>query len=376
MRFVGTWATAPQPLDEPGFENLTFRMMARTSLAGKTLRVRFSNAHGTAPLTIANASIAARRGEAGIEPSSRRALTFGGGASVVAAAGALVVSDPVDFDLPALADVAITFHVPGRVEAITGHGTARQTNLISPAGDFSAADDVPLGRKIDSWFFVSCIEVAASPATRGIVALGDSLTDANISTPNANARWPDQLARRLVAGRGPHFAGVMNLGIGGNRICHDNPSSDSGLRRFDRDVVAAPGATHLVALLGTNDLRNRLGNPAQEATAAALIAGMRQIAIRAKTAGLKAVVGTLMPFENETFAPGAWTPARDQVRRAVNDWIRGQDVFDALIDFDQALRDPGRPSRLSPAWDCGDHLHPSDAGYLRMGDLIDLGLFD
>ena len=376
MHFTGTWATSPQPLDDSAIENLTLRMMARGSIAGKRARVRFSNAHGEAPLTIADASIALRQGETAIDPATRRALTFGGKTKATIAAGALLLSDPVDMDLHALADIAITFHVPGPVARSTGHGSARQTNYLSPPGNHAAAVEMPIGRSIDSWFFATCVEVETSTATRGIVTLGDSLTDANVSTPNANCRWPDQLARRLVAARGPTFAGVMNQGIGGNRILHDNPNAHSGLRRFDRDVIAQPGATHLIVLLGTNDLRNRRGDPAEEATAPAMIAGLKQMAARAKAAGLKAYVGTLMPYENETFVPGCWTPARERVRLAVNAWIRGNADFDAVIDFEKALRDPENPSKLLPKWDCGDHLHPSDAGYNHMGDAIDLALFD
>jgi lysophospholipase L1-like esterase len=376
MHFTGTWTTSPQPLDHPVIGNVTFRMMARTSIAGKTARVRFSNAHGDAPMKISGATIALRKGETGIEASSRRALTFGGDNAVIIAAGALVVSDPADIDLHALADIAITFHVPGTVKTSTGHGGARQTNYISPPGDHSGAADMPIGQSIDSWFFATCVEVASPATTKGIVTLGDSLTDANISTPNANYRWPDQLARRLVAERGPLFAGVMNQGIGGNRILHDNPNAHSGQRRFDRDALAQPGATHLILLLGTNDLRNRRGDPAEEANAAAMVASMTQIGIRAKAAGLKAYIGTLMPYENETFVPGCWTPAKEKVRLDVNDWIRGNKVFDAVIDFEKALQDPESLSKLLPKWDCGDHLHPSDAGYNHMGDCIDLKLFD
>jgi lysophospholipase L1-like esterase len=376
MHFTGTWTTSPQPLDDSAFENRTLRMMARGSIAGRRARVRFSNAHGETPLTIADANIALRRGEAAIDPATRRALTFGGEATATIAAGALLLSDPVDFELPALADMAITFHVPGPVARSTGHGSARQTNYFSPPGNHAAAVDMPVDRAIDSWFFATCVEVETSTATRGIVTLGDSLTDANVSTPNANHRWPDQLARRLVATRGPLFAGVMNQGIGGNRILHDNPNAHSGLRRFDRDVIAQPGATHLIVLLGTNDLRNRRGDPAEEATTPALIAGLKQMAARARAAGLKAYVGTLMPYENETFVPGCWTPARERVRLAVNAWIRGNTAFDAVIDFEKALQDPANPSKLLPRWDCGDHLHPSDEGYDHMGDAIDLGLFE
>jgi lysophospholipase L1-like esterase len=167
---------------------------------------------------------------------------------------------------------------------------------------------------------------------------------------------------------------VMNQGLGGNRILHDI-RGDSGLRRFDRDVLAQSGVTHVIVLLGTNDLRNRQGRAEEEANAPAMIAGLKQFALRAHASGVKAFVGTLTPFENETFLPGAWNPARESVRQAVNAWIRGNDVFDAVIDFDEAVRAPERTSSMLPKYDCGDHLHQSDLGYNHMGDAIDLSLF-
>jgi lysophospholipase L1-like esterase len=169
--------------------------------------------------------------------------------------------------------------------------------------------------------------------------------------------------------------GVMNQGLGGNRILHD-VRGDSGLRRFDRDVLAQPGVTHVIVMLGTNDLRNRWAKPEEEVEAEAMIAGLQQMAVRARTAGIKIFGATLTPFENETFLPGAWTPEREQHRQAVNAWIRKGGAFDAVVDFDQALRDPGHPTRMLPVYDCGDHLHPSDAGYNAMGDAIDLALFE
>ena len=376
MHWTGTWTTASAFIDGATLENRTLRMLMRTSIAGKTMRLRLSNAHGTEPVTITSTSVALRIGETSqIHPASHRALTFGGEASITIAAGALVLSDPVDLETPALADVAVTMYVPGQVREISGHKSARQISYISPPGDYSASASMPVAEEIESWYFATCIEVATHVTTRGIVAMGDSLTDANVSTPNSNSRWPDQLARRLVAARGPDFAGVMNQGIGGNRIRFDG-QADNGQKRFDRDVLAQPGVTHLLLLLGTNDLRNRRGAAQQEAQASAMIAGLKQIGLRAKAAGLKAYVGTLMPYENEIFVPGCWTPAREIVRQAVNAWIRKGEIFDAVIDFDRGLRDPENPTRLLPRWDCGDHLHPSDAGYIQMGDVIDLGLFD
>ena len=270
-----------------------------------------------------------------------------------------------------LADLAITFLLPGDMPAsfgITGR-YARQTNYISPPGDFSAEAVMPVGRLTDDWYFVNGIDVLAPTETGGIVALGDLLTDANISTHDAFCRWPDQLARRLVA-RGGRAMGVMNQGLGGNRILHDI-RGDSGLRRFDRDVLAQPGVTHAIVMLGTNDLRNRWAKPEEEVTAEQMIAGLKQMALRAHARGIRIFGCTLTPFEHETFLVGAWTPAREAVRQAVNAWIRDGGAFDAVVDFDKGVRDPEHPTRMLPVYDCGDHLHPSDAGYNRMGDVID-----
>jgi lysophospholipase L1-like esterase len=376
MHWVGTWATAPAPAEGAALANQTLRMNARISIGGDTLRVRLSNAYGVRPLTIGTAHIGLRETGPGIVAGSDRVLTFGGETSATIAAGALLLSDPVELAVAPLSDVAISFWLPEEVPAsfgITGR-YARQTNYISPPGDFSGERLMPVGRITDDWFFVNGIDVLASADTGGIVALGDSLTDANISTHDAFCRWPDQLARRLIA-RGSRPMGVMNQGLGGNRILHDI-RGDSGLRRFDRDVLAQAGVTHAIVLLGTNDLRNRWAKPEEEVTAEQMIAGMKQMAMRAQARGIRIIGGTLMPFENETFLVGAWTPAREAVRQAVNAWIRDGGAFEAVIDFDKGVRDPEHPARMLPAYDCGDHLHPSDAGYNRMGDIIDLVLFD
>ena len=234
---------------------------------------------------------------------------------------------------------------------------------------------MPVGSITGEWFFVSGVDVLASPDTGAVIALGDSLTDANISTMDAYCRWPDQLSRRLQARRGGRPMGVMNQGLGGNRILHDL-RGDSGLRRFDRDVIAQPGVTHVIVMLGTNDLRNRWAKPEEEITADQMIAGLKQLAVRARTAGIKIFGATLTPFENETFLPGAWTPIREQTRQTVNEWVREGGAFDAVIDFDRAVRDPEHPTSMLPMYDCGDHLHPSDLGYNKMGDAIDLSLFE
>ena len=247
-------------------------------------------------------------------PGSERPLTFGGAGAATVAAGALVISDAVTLDVPPLADLAVTLYLPGEIPPgfqITGR-YARQTNYISPPGNFAAAITMPVGKITDEWFFVSGIDVLASHETGGVVALGDSLTDANISTHDAYCRWPDQLARRLIARRGGRPLGVMNQGLGGNRILHDL-RGDSGLRRFDRDVLAQPGVTHAIVMLGTNDLRNRNAKPDEEVTAAQMIAGLNQLAVRAQARGIKLFGATLTPFGNETFLPGAWNPVREGI---------------------------------------------------------------
>jgi lysophospholipase L1-like esterase len=374
--WVGTWTATPAPAEGVAFGNHTLRMMPRISLGGSTVRVRISNAYGVVPLQIGAARVALRDSGPAIVPSSDRRLTFGGKPSATIAAGAVLVSDPVALEVSALADLAVSFHLPQELPAsfgITGR-YARQANYISPVGDFTSDVAMPVGKLTDDWYLLCGVDVVAPENTVGIVAVGDSLTDANISTHDGHHSWPSQLARRLVA-RGGRPVAVMNQGLGGNRILHD-VRGDSGLRRFDRDVIAQPGVTHCVIMLGTNDLRNRGSNPEQEVNAAQMIAGLRQIALRGQTAGIKMIGCTLTPFWNETFLPGAWNPRREAVREAVNAWLRESGAFDAITDFDAALRDPENTLRMLPKYDCGDHLHPSDLGYRTMGDAIDLALFD
>ena len=374
--WVGTWTAAPAPAEGAAFGNHTLRMMPRVSLGGSTIRVRISNAYGVRPLQIGAARVALRDSGPAIVPASDRRLTFGGEPSATIAAGAVLVSDPLALDVSPLADLAVSFHLPQELPAsfgITGR-YARQTNYISPVGDFTAETAMPVGKLTDDWYFLCGVDIVAPQETCGIVAVGDSLTDANISTHDGHHSWPSQLARRLVALGGAPVA-VMNQGLGGNRILHD-VRGDSGLRRFDRDVIAQPGVTHCVIMLGTNDLRNRTAKPEEEVTAPQMIAGLTQLALRGQSAGIKMIGCTLTPFWNETFLPGAWNARREAVREAVNAWIRESGAFDAVVDFDAALRDPENTLRMLPKYDCGDHLHPSDLGYRTMGDAIDLALFD
>jgi lysophospholipase L1-like esterase len=309
-------------------------------------------------------------------PGSARELTFGGARRATVAAGALIVSDAVRLECSPLADLTVSIYLPGEIAAgqITSR-YARQTHYISPPGNFAAAINMPVGKITDEWFFLSGIDVLASRGTGCVVALGDSLTDANISTHDAYCRWPDQLARRLIARQGGRQCAVLNQGLGGNRILHDL-RGDSGLKRFDRDVLAQSGVTHAIVMLGTNDLRNRFAKPGEEVNADQMIAGLHQMVLRAQSRGIKLIAATLTPFGNETYMAGAWNPVRETHRIAFNRWIREGGVVDGVVDFDQALRDPANPTQMLPIYDCGDGLHPSDVGYCKLGDVVDLALLD
>jgi lysophospholipase L1-like esterase len=359
-RWVGTWAAAPAE-GVVGFNNHTLRTNPRISLGGDRLRVRISNAYGNRPLTIGAAQIALRDKGPAIVAGSGRKLSFGGSESAVIAAGAILFSDPVELAVPPLADLAVSFHLPSDVPTnftITGR-YARQTNYISPVGNFVADTVMRVANLTDQCS--SCAASTCSPRAKRAVW-------------SRSATRPDQLARRLVA-RGRRPMGVMNNGLGGNRILYDI-RGDSGLKRFDRDVLAQPGVTHAIVMLGTNNLRNRWAKPEEEVNAAQMIVGLQQMAVRAHSAGIKLIGATLTPFGNETFMANAWNPAREKHRVAVNAWIRESGTFDGVADFDAALRDPEISTQMRAVDDCGDGLHPSDGGYCKMGDAINLALLD
>lgn len=363
--WVGTWTATPAPADGVALASPTIRMFPRVSIGGDTIRLRLSNAAGTADLTIASAHVARRAPGPAIDLATDRVVTFNGSAMVKIPAGAFVISDPVALAVAPLDDLAVSLYIPNDLPAsfgVTGR-YSRQFAYLSPPGDFTGHEVMHAARVVDDWYFLCGIDVLAGADVGGIVALGDSLTDGNISSHDKFCRWPDQLARRLVA-RGGRMFGVMNQGLGGNRILHDI-RGDCGVKRFDRDVLAQPGVTHAIVVLGINDIRNRRGLAEEAVTAPS-----------GRDRGIKIFGGTLTPFENETFLRGAYTPEGEAKRNAVNEWIRTSGAFHAVIDFDEGLRDPDHWPRMLPIYDNGDHLHPSDLGYNRMGDLIDLSLFD
>jgi lysophospholipase L1-like esterase len=369
-RWVGTWAASPQRTEPanmppaPGLADATLRQVVHVSLGGRRLRVRFSNAFGAKPLTILSAHVATPAGGAAIRAESRKPLAFGGQPSVTIPQGAPMVSDPVDFDLAPLSDLAVTVRVKDPTDAVTGHPGARCTSYLQ-AGDAVAEPDLLRAARTPHWYYLCGVDVDAPDAGAAAVAvLGDSITDGRGSPTDGNGRWTDHLARRLHEGEGTARVGVLNQGLGGNRLLNDGLGPNV-LARLDRDVLAQPGVRWLIVLEGINDLGTR------SATARDVIGAYEQIIRRAHARGIKVYGATILPCEGSFY----FNPQLEAARQEVNAWVRGSGRFDAVIDFDAATRDPQKPSRLSAATDGGDHLHPGPDGYEIMAGAVDLKLF-
>ncbi len=377
QRWIGTWTASPQAAEPPGatLQDQTIRQVVRTSVAGDKVRVRLSNEFGTTPLVVGAASIARHSTGAAIVAGSDRPLTFGGRRSITLAPGAPALSDPIDFDVPAVGNIVVSLYLPKASVPRTVHSLGVATTYISTPGDYSTAVVMPTASTAQSWFFLTGVTVDASRRSAAIVALGDSITDGFASTVDANRRWPNLLAERLQASRRSAHVAVLNHGISGNRTLFDfiGPNAQA---RLDRDVLAAPGARFVILLEGINNIGipGAFGLTNEVVSAEDIIAGHKQIIARAHERGLKIYGGTLTPFEGTIF-PGYYTAEGEAKRQAVNHWIRTSRAFDAVIDFDKAIRDPANPTRMLPAYDSGDHLHPNDAGYQAMANFIDLRLF-
>lgn len=348
----------------------TLRQIVRPSLGGARVRVRFSNAYGRAPLRIAAASIArsADLASAQITPVSLRALSFGGARDVIVPPGAEYWSDAVTLPVTAFDDLAVSAYFPSAPDGQTSHPGSRATSWIAK-GDATGAADLNAATGTDHWFQLSGVEVESCAASGGVVAFGDSITDGYGVKPNTNARWTDVLARRL-GGK----AAVLNLGIGGNRVLLDGLGPNA-MARFDRDVLGQAGAKHLIVLEGVNDIgvltREQPATPeAHRALVAGVTGAYAQMVARAHARGITVHLATIMPFAtNAYYHPGA---ASEADRQAINAWIRTPGNADRMIDFDRMMRDPARPDRLLPAYDSGDGLHPSIAGYRAMAEGISL----
>jgi lysophospholipase L1-like esterase len=374
--WVGTWAAAPVAQANPdakiGSADTTFREIVHVSIGGPAIRVILTNELGHDSLTVGAAGVALSAGGSAINPSAAGALTFNGRPSVTIPPGALVVSDPVSLKLPPSSDLAVSIFVPAQtISQVTQHSFADQTSYTA-SGDVTSAATLDAPAEIESWPFLKGIDVKADDKAAAIVAFGDSITDGAHSTRNANARWPDVLARRLLADKKTSNLGVLNEGIGGNRILHDGYGPNA-LARFDRDVLAQAGVKYLIILESINDIGHAQDpkRPYDVVSADDLIAGLSQLAARAHTHGIKVFGATLTPYVGAGYS----SPAGEAMRQAINQWIRTTSQLDGVVDFDKATRDPANPAVFLPANDSGDKLHPGDAGYKAMGDSIDLKLF-
>jgi lysophospholipase L1-like esterase len=383
-KWVGTWAASqqtPEPqntLAPEDMHDMTMREIFHLSIGGTSLRVHVSNAFGTAPLHFTSVHIArpVSASSAQIDAASDRALTFAGSGDVTVPAGAEYISDPVDYPVAPLSNLSVTFHLDSAPDGQTGHPGSRATSYFAH-GDLLAAPDLPTAKHVDHWYQVSGIDVLASSNAMAIVALGDSITDGHGATANANDRWTDILAERLQASPATRDLGVLNQGIGGNHLLTDGLGPNV-VARFDRDVLAQPGAKYLIVFEGVNDLGGltRLGDvpaAAHSELVHRIESAYEQIISRAHDVSLEVFGATITPFlGSEYYHPPATTEAD---RQAINDWIRAPGHFDAVIDFDKAMRDPQQPQHFLPAYDSGDHLHPSVAGYRAMGEAVPLALF-
>lgn len=396
--WVGTWGASPEPprptvgrfAGTPGYSNQTIRQLVRISAGGTHLRIHFTNEYGTHALHIGAASVALVDANGALEPGTERTVTFGGKADAFIPAGAPYVSDAIDLAVKPLATVSISVYLPEQTGPCTCHGIGLQTAYVSGPGNF-VGKSFDAAQKIQSRAFLSGVDVETATSGGAIVALGDSITDGFGSMPDTNTRWPDLLANRLGAQHGGGVWGVVDMGISGNQVLADG-AGDSALHRFDRDVLSVPGVRYVIISNGLNDLVNSYGGAsappsgpalndprasAPKASAAALIAGYRQLIERAHTHGIKVLGATLTPYEGAVLGKNAnlYSPEGEAQRQIINRWIRTSGAFDGVLDFDAAWRDPQHQTRIIENLQHGDHLHGNLAGYQALAQSINVALF-
>ncbi len=380
-QWVESWAASPQfPVDPLigsnaySLSDQTIRQVVRLSAGGRTLRIRLTNEFSTAAVTVGAVHVALSNGAGGIVPGSDHVVTFGGQGSVAIPAAAPALSDPVPFPVAGLASLAISLYVPSGASPSPGtlHLTGQQTAYVG-AGDQTAASILAPTFTTTARFLLSGVDALEGGLAATVATFGDSITDGYRSTVDANHRWPDYLAQRLQGSGVLSGLAVANEGISGNRVLADGYGPNA-LSRFDRDVLSRPGVRFVTLLEGINDIGfpSQFGSSAgPEPTADQVIAGYRQLIARAHDRGVLVFGGTLTPYQGASY----YTIAGEAIREALNAFIRSSGEFDGVIDFDAAVRDPSNPQRFLPAYDSGDHLHPSDAGYRQMADSVNLGLF-
>jgi lysophospholipase L1-like esterase len=343
----------------------TVRNIVFSSVGGNTVRVTLTNTFGAQPYEFGDASVGVSDSQGNIT-GPVVPLTFNGQRSVTVLPGAEVVSDPVGLMVPPLHDLAVSVYVPHDDGEQSGHPHAQQVNYLTKGTDNVMDQTTAAFGTLSEWYYVDGVDVTTAPRVQGtVVALGDSITDGYQSTVNANTRWPNDLARRLDALTGATMS-VADEGISGNQILQDEGGAGgvSALDRFARDIVGRAGAKDVILLEGVNDIG------AGDAQASQLIAGDEQLIADAHAAGLKIFGATLTPFEGAFY----WSPAKEQTREVLNNWIRTSGAFDGVIDFAKATADPSDPEMFYPPYDSGDHLHPNDSGYQAMANAVNLAM--
>jgi len=375
--WVGTWATALTPAgsNQLGFDNQTIRTVVRTSVGGDRVRIRLSNAYGTQATAVGKVTVAFPVAPASpdLRPETLKTLTFNGSGSATMFKGADLISDPVAMNVPAGAELTVNVFFPTPTGPAPFHLTARQTIRVY-AGDRTAeASGAGNTAAFRSSFFLAGVDVLTRRSPGSVVVLGDSVSDGNGSTVDANTRWPDFLAARTRATptRSDDF-GVLNEALAGNRIGHDGAEPPlgfpalglNGLARFDTDVYGQTGVETVVLELGVNDVLFSV-DPAER-----IIAAIRQAATQLHQKGLRVLVCTLVPFNG--FAAPPWTPEKEAIRQQVNTFLRASHEFDGLVDIDKVLRDPADATKLRAEFDSGDHIHPNDAGAKAIAEAVPL----
>jgi lysophospholipase L1-like esterase len=363
-----SWATAPvsaAPADTNQINNQTIRQQVHLSVGGDSLRVKLSNRYGTTPLLISGASIAVTGSGDQIAAGSARPLLFNGRPTFNIPAFSELYSDWISWNVPHQADLTIDVYIASNTSSgtspLTLHNARPAAQVLSYLGQGNqlGAGSFTSSASRTQWYFLSGVDVSNVHSPGSVACFGDSITDGSQSTLNANARYPDFLATRLLAATAAAPMGVVNLGIGGNRVLTGG-SGDPALARFDRDILAQTGVFTIIVLEGINDISGG-------ATADRIIEGHRQLIMRAHAKRKRIIGATLTPYGN---AP----EPREVQRQAVNAWIRSSGMYDAVIDFDVATRDPANPRFMLAAYDSGDTLHPNSAGYQAMANAVDLSL--
>jgi lysophospholipase L1-like esterase len=387
--WIATWAASPQAKSPNprealvNIDNQTVRERVRVSIAGSQIQLRFSNEFGSSALIIGSGTVAVPLDASSVKQESIRNVTFEGQKSVTIPAGAPVLSDPVMFPVTSGAEISISIYFPKRLTTPTLHAFAFKHAVVSKHGDFTHAEKIEAAATSTASIFVTAIFVPAQPQERLVVAFGDSITDGDGSTIDADNNWPSNLVRRAVKQLEASTFAVVNEGIVGNRLLRDGDIFGlSPLARFDRDALVLPGVTHIVLLEGLNDIcfpgakmdGQYLADPAETRGAQDITDAYRQLISRAHARGVKVIGATITPCEGVEI-PGYYSEAKEATRQAVNKWIRTSGAFDRVIDFDAVVRDPNHPSQLLPKFASKDHLHPNDEGYKAMADSIDLNLF-